>query len=493
MKTDTKPANDNIGWRFDNSYARLPQSLYAQLYPVPVRAPRVVIVNHALAESLGLDFRTLPEAEAALLFSGNALPDSMQPIAQAYAGHQFGHLSMLGDGRAILLGEHVTPAGDRFDIQLKGSGQTPFSRRGDGRAALAPMLREYIISEAMHALHIPTTRSLAVVATGESVMRETMLPGAILTRVAASHIRVGTFEYVAGTGDKAEIKTLADYVIQRHYPGLSEAENPYLALLNSVIERQASLVAQWLLVGFIHGVMNTDNMAISGETIDYGPCAFMDVYDPDTVFSSIDQRGRYSYSNQPRMAQWNLARFAETLLPLIHPEQEKAVALAEQAIHAFPEIYQGHWLAGMRKKLGLFTEEAEDSALIASLLTWMHKHQADYTNSFRALASEIFPEDAVFQDTDFVAWHARWQARLSRQPESIASILGLMRANNPAIIPRNHRVEEALAAASERGDYSLMQRLLAAVTAPYADSPEYTDYRTPPAPSERVYQTFCGT
>ena len=493
MKTDTKPANDSIGWRFDNSYARLPQSLYAQLHPVPVRAPRVVIVNHALAESLGLDFRTLPEAEAALLFSGNALPDSMQPIAQAYAGHQFGHLSMLGDGRAILLGEHVTPAGERFDIQLKGSGQTPFSRSGDGRAALAPMLREYIISEAMHALHIPTTRSLAVVATGESVMRETMLPGAILTRVAASHIRVGTFEYVAGTGDKAGIKTLADYVIQRHYPDLVEAENPYLALLNSVIERQASLVAQWLLVGFIHGVMNTDNMTISGETIDYGPCAFMDAYDPDTVFSSIDQRGRYSYSNQPHMAQWNLARFAETLLPLIHPEQEKAVALAEQAIHAFPEIYQAHWLAGMWKKLGLFTEEAEDSELIASLLTWMHTHQADYTNSFRALAAETFPEDAVLQDTDFVAWHARWRARLSRQSESIASALGLMRANNPAIIPRNHRVEEALAAASEQGDYSLMQRLLAAVTAPYADAPEYTEYRTPPAPSERVYQTFCGT
>ena len=356
MKRDTKPANDNIGWRFDNSYARLPESLYAQLHPVPVRAPRVVIVNHALAESLGLDFHTLSEEEAALLFSGNALPDSMQPIAQAYAGHQFGHLSMLGDGRAILLGEHVTPAGERFDIQLKGSGQTPFSRRGDGRAALAPMLREYIISEAMHALHIPTTRSLAVVATGESVMRETMLPGAILTRVAASHIRVGTFEYVAGTGDKAGIKTLADYVIQRHYPDLGEVENPYLALLNSVIERQASLVAQWLLVGFIHGVMNTDNMTISGETIDYGPCAFMDAYDPDTVFSSIDQRGRYSYRNQPHMAQWNLARFAETLLPLIHPEQEKAVALAEQAIHAFPEIYQAHWLAGMRKKLGLFTK-----------------------------------------------------------------------------------------------------------------------------------------
>jgi len=493
LKTNIKPANDRIGWRFDNSYARLPQSFYAQLHPVPVRAPQVGILNHALAESLGLDFCTLSEEEAALLFSGNALPDSMQPIAQAYAGHQFGNFTMLGDGRAILLGEHLTPAGKRYDIQLKGSGQTPFSRHGDGRAALAPMLREYIISEAMHALDIPTTRSLAVVTTGESVMRETMLPGAILTRVAASHIRVGTFEYVARTGDKAGIKTLTDYVIQRHYPGLSEAENPYLALLNRVIERQASLVAKWLLVGFIHGVMNTDNMAISGETIDYGPCAFMDAYDPDTVFSSIDYHGRYGYSNQPHMAQWNLTRFAETMLSLIHPQQEKAVALAEQAIHAFPEIYQAHWIAGMQKKLGFFTEDAGDTELIADLLTWMYKHKADYTRSFRALASEDFPKDAVFQDAEYVEWHARWQARLSIQSEPSASALCLMRANNPAIIPRNHRVEEALAAASERGDYSLMHRLLAAVTNPYTDAPEYSDYCTPPAPSEGVYQTFCGT
>lgn len=493
MKTDTKPATERVGWRFDNSYARLPKSFYAPLHPVPVRTPRVVILNHALAESLGLDIRALAEEEAALLFSGNALPASMQPIAQAYAGHQFGNFTMLGDGRAILLGEHVTPAGDRFDIQLKGSGQTPFSRRGDGRAALAPMLREYIISEAMHALHISTTRSLAVVATGESVMREIMLPGAILTRVAASHIRVGTFEYVAGTGDKAGVKTLADYVIQRHYPDLGKAENPYLALLNRVIERQASLVAQWLLVGFIHGVMNTDNMAISGETIDYGPCAFMDAYDPYTVFSSIDYYGRYAYSNQPHMAQWNLTRFAETLLPLIHPVQEKALALAEEAINAFPDGYQAYWLAGMRKKLGLFTEEAGDTELFATLLAWMHAHKADYTNTFRALASEALPEDAKFHDAEFAAWQARWQERLSRQSDSKESSFCLMRANNPAIIPRNHRVEEALTAASDHGDYSLMQRLLAAVANPYADVPEYRDYRTPPAPSARAYQTFCGT
>ena len=493
MVNNIKHTNSCIGWHFDNSYARLPKSLYAQLCPVPVCAPQVVILNNALAKSLGLDIHKLPAEEAALLFSGTVLPDAAQPIAQAYAGHQFGNFTMLGDGRAILLGEHVTPTGNRFDIQLKGSGQTPFSRRGDGRAALAPMLREYIISEAMHALNIPTTRSLAVVTTGEPVIRETMLSGAILTRVAASHIRVGTFEYAARMEDIEGIKTLSDYAIQRHYPELSEAEDPYLAFLNCVIERQASLVANWMLVGFIHGVMNTDNMAISGETIDYGPCAFMDEYDPNAVFSSIDHHGRYAYSNQPHAAQWNLARFAETLLPLLHPAQEKAVALAEEAIHSFPEIFQNHWLAGMRKKLGLFTEETEDIQLVETLLTWMQKHQVDYTNSFRALASECLPKKTVFNDIVFIEWHARWQARLSRQSKSKKSSFCMMQMSNPAILPRNHRVEEALAAASEYDDYTLVQRLLAAVTNPFVDTPENTDYRIPPAPSERVHQTFCGT
>lgn len=331
---------NNIGWKFDNSYVRLPDSLYARLNPVPVRAPHLAILNEALAKTLGLNIHSLPEQDAALLFAGNALPDGAQPIAQSYAGHQFGNFTILGDGRAILLGEHITPTNERFDIQLKGSGQTPFSRRGDGRAAIAPMLREYIISEAMHALNIPTTRSLAVVTTGESVMREKALPGAILTRVAASHIRVGTFEYLARTGNIEGIKILVDHVIQRHYPDLSETDNPYLALLNRTIDRQASLVTKWLLVGFIHGVMNTDNMTICGETIDYGPCAFMDTYDPNTVFSSIDHYGRYRYGKQPDAAQWNLARFAETLLPLLHSEQEQAVMIAEKAIHAFPEIFR---------------------------------------------------------------------------------------------------------------------------------------------------------
>ncbi len=493
MKLNAEHITDAIGWRFDNSYIGLPDYFYAPLQPVPVQCPQVVMSNHALATSLGLNIRALSQEDAALLFSGNILPDTAQPIAQAYAGHQFGHFTILGDGRAILLGEHLTQAGERFDIQLKGSGQTPFSRRGDGRAALAPMLREYIISEAMHALNIPTTRSLAVVTTGESVIRENILPGAILTRVAASHIRVGTFEYAASKGDAAAIKTLADYVIQRHYHDLIDTENPYLSLLSQVIHRQASLVAKWLLVGFIHGVMNTDNMSISGETIDYGPCAFMDAYDPNTVFSSIDHQGRYRYSNQPLMAQWNLARFAETLLPLIHPMQEKALALAEQAIHSFPEIYQTHWLVGMRMKLGLFTEETEDVVLIQNLLAWMQKNYADYTNTFRMLAAEAVPEGAVFNDAEFMAWHARWQERLSRQSESKLMSFRLMQANNPAIIPRNHRVEEALSAASEHGDYSLIHRLLAAVTNPFVDVPEHSDYRTAPAPSERVYQTFCGT
>ncbi|SDW60161.1 protein adenylyltransferase SelO [Nitrosomonas communis] len=493
MNPDRKYAKDSVGWQFDNSYARLPEFFYARLNPVPVRAPQLAMLNHTLAASLGLDFHMLSEQEAALLFAGNVLPEGSEPIAQAYAGHQYGHFTMLGDGRAILLGEHLTPTGDRFDIQLKGSGQTRFSRRGDGRAALAPMLREYLVSEAMHAFNIPTTRSLAVVTTGESVIRETLLPGAILTRVAASHIRVGTFEYVARLGNSEAIKILADYTIDRHYPDVATAENAYLALLHNVIQRQASLVAQWMLVGFIHGVMNTDNMTISGETIDYGPCAFMDVYDPDTVFSSIDQHGRYRYSNQPLIAQWNLAHFAETLLPLLHPDQEKAVALAEEAIHTFSAIFQHHWLTGMRKKLGLFTEEAEDIELIKTVLAWMQQHQADYTNTLRALAADTMPQDGLFQNAEFMEWYGRWQARLLRQAEPKQASLSLMRAHNPAIHPRNHQVEAALAAATERGDYSLLQRLLAAVTSPYTDAPEYQDYRTPPLPSERVCQTFCGT
>lgn len=482
-----------VGWRFDHSYAGLPDYFYAPAHPEPARAPRVTILNHALATSLGLDIFTLTTEEAALMFSGNVLPDNARPIAQAYAGHQFGHFTMLGDGRAVLLGEHLAPDGNRFDIQFKGSGRTPFSRRGDGRAALGPMLREYIVSEGMHALSIPTTRSLAVVMTGDLVMRETPLPGAVLTRVATSHIRVGTFEYAARKGGQEGVKNLADYVIQRHYPDLAATENLYLRLLNQVIALQAKLLAQWMLAGFIHGVMNTDNMSISGETIDYGPCAFMDTYDPDTVFSSIDQQGRYRYKNQPLIAQWNLARLAETLLPLLHPDQDNAVTLAEEALHAFMTLYQAHWMTGMRHKLGLATEALEDDELIQDLLLWMQACQADYTYVFRSLCSTTLSEAAIFRDTGFAAWFARWQIRLSREPGHKEDLYNRMRAVNPAMIPRNHLVEEALSAASQQDDYSLMNRLLAALANPFEEHPEYLDCYMPPVPSGNTYQTFCGT
>ncbi|MRR07382.1 MAG: YdiU family protein [Deltaproteobacteria bacterium] len=481
------------GWNFDNSYARLPVSLFVRMNPVPVPAPRMVVFNRPLAESLGLHTQVLEGEEGAAIFAGNRIPEGAEPIAQAYAGHQFGHFTELGDGRAILLGEQVTPGGKRFDIQLKGSGRTPFSRRGDGRAALGPMLREYIISEAMHALGIPTTRSLAVVTTGEQVFRETPLTGAILTRVAASHIRIGTFEYLAARGDREGIRTLTEYTIRRHYPDILSADNPYLSLLQEVMERQAALVVKWLHVGFIHGVMNTDNMALSGETIDFGPCAFMDVYDPATVFSSIDQAGRYAYGNQPQIVQWNLARFAETLLPLLHEDQEKAIQLAEDAITSFPEVFRRYRFSGMRAKLGLFTEESDDNALMEDLLTYMQQSRADYTNTFRDLAAETPTDASPFRDAAFMEWYQRWQDRLARQPQSAEASRTLMRAHNPAVIPRNHRVEEALKAAIDQGDFTVLAKLLDVLSRPYDDLPEYGSYRLPPEPAERCYQTFCGT
>lgn len=493
MTTNTTTTASGAGWNFDNSYARLPESMYVRLNPVPVRSPRLAVFNRALAESLGLLPQALETAEGIAIFSGNMIPAGAEPIAQAYAGHQFGHFTTLGDGRAILLGEHITADGKRFDIQLKGSGQTPFSRRGDGRAALGPMLREYIISEAMHALGIPTTRSLAVVTTGEQVFRETPLQGAILTRVAASHIRVGTFEYLAAKGDREGIRTLADYTIHRHYPALISAENCYLALFLAVMERQASLVAKWLQVGFIHGVMNTDNMALCGETIDYGPCAFMDSYDPATVFSSIDRNGRYAYGNQPHSAQWNLARFAETLLPLLHADQEQAIQLANEAIASFPEVFRRYRVSGMRAKLGLFTEESDDITLMEDLLSCMQQNHADYTNTLRDLGSETRAAEPLVQDAAFTEWYRRWQHRLARQPQSAEESRTLMRDHNPAVIPRNHRVEEALEAAVERGDFTVMTRLLDVLSQPYADRPEHDGYHLPPEPSDRCYQTFCGT
>ncbi|MEH7108531.1 protein adenylyltransferase SelO [Bacillus sp. JJ1764] len=485
--------NNNVGWNFDNSYARLPQSFYSLQNPTPVEQPNLIILNAELAKTLGLNLDPLQNDEGVAVFAGNKIPEGASPLAQAYAGHQFGHFTMLGDGRAVLLGEQIAPTGERLDLQLKGSGRTPYSRGGDGRAALGPMLREYIISEAMHALGIPTTRSLAVVTTGETIIREAILPGAILTRVASSHIRVGTFQYAAGKGNVEELRIFVDYTINRHYPNINNDENKYLSLLKEVINRQAELIAKWQLVGFIHGVMNTDNMAISGETIDYGPCAFMDIYDPDTVFSSIDTQGRYAYGNQPYIGGWNLARFAESLLPLLHENQEKAVEMAQDEISNYMDIYQKNWLKGMRAKLGLINEEDEDQSLAEELLTIMKQYRADYTNTFRALTFEKMEDTVLGGVHEFIKWIERWKERVGRQQESSAAIQQLMQTNNPAVIPRNHRVEEALAAAVNDRDLSVMEKLLKALENPFAHSPEQAEYCSLPDPSERPYRTFCGT
>ena len=483
----------DAGWQFDNTYARLPEVFYARLDPVPVREPKLVVFNGDLARTLGLNPDALKDQEGAFIFSGNIIPQGAEPLAQAYAGHQFGSFTILGDGRAILLGEQVTPEGKRFDIQLKGSGKTPFSRQGDGRAALGPMLREHIISEALYALGIPTTRSLAVVTTGEPVYREKALQGAILTRTASSHLRVGTFEYAAARAKPKELRTLADYAIHRHFPNLTTDTNPYLSLLAEVLEGQASLVARWMLAGFIHGVMNTDNTALSGETIDYGPCAFMDAYDPKTVFSSIDIQGRYAYGRQPQIIQWNLARFAEALLPLIHEDPKKAAEMAKEKLSRFSEIFGHHWLTGMRAKLGLMTQEPEDRGLAEDMLDMMHRFGADYTNTFRNLASGSLPDDTMYQSRDFKEWYERWQARLDRQPDSRETSRRVMKTFNPAVIPRNHRVEEALEAAVEHDDFTVMERLLEVLSRPYTQPPEEAGYHLPAPASAKPYRTFCGT
>jgi len=481
------------GWNLDNSYARLPETFYRNQNPSPVGSPELVILNEPLAISLGLDVSGLQSRAGVEVLAGNVIPEGALPIAQAYAGHQFGHFTMLGDGRAVLLGEQITPSGERFDIQLKGSGPTNFSRRGDGRGALGPMLREYIISEAMYALGIPTTRSLAVVTTGESVIRDTSLPGAVLTRVASSHLRIGTFQYARYLSNE-EFSIFADYAIRRHFPDINtEDENRYLSLLKKVIKRQASLIAKWQLAGFIHGVMNTDNMTISGETIDYGPCAFMNEYDPDTVFSSIDVQGRYAYGNQPDIAAWNLARFAETLLPLLAVEQTQAIKLAEDALAEFADLYHTNWLSGMCGKLGIFSEEPGDEALIKDLLAMMKKYHADYTNTFLALTFDR-PQDTVLSGTpEFAAWSERRNARLALQKSPAADVQKLMADSNPSVIPRNHRVEEALEAAVTNGDYSVMHKLLAVLSNPYAHTAEQAGYFAPPSKSDERYRTFCGT
>ena len=481
-----------IGWRFDNTYSKLPSSMMSRLAPVPVKKPELVILNHSLSEELGLDFSNTKEENLALIFAGNLLPEGSEAIAQAYAGHQFGHFTMLGDGRAIVMGEHLSKNNERFDIQFKGSGKTPFSRRGDGRAALGPMLREYIISESMHGLKIPTTRSLAVVKTGEDVMRETPLAGAILTRVAASHIRVGTFQYISTTEDKKNLKTLVDYTIDRHYPNIKNSNTAALDLLKIVIKKQTDLVTNWMRVGFIHGVMNTDNMAISGETIDYGPCAFMDTYDPQTVFSSIDEQGRYAYFNQPGITKWNLSRFAECLVPLIDNNKDKAIKIATETINGFSKIYKKNWLQMMRNKLGLLGEDLKDESLIIDLLTWMHKSKADYTNTFCILMDENIKEDKIYKNESFLGWKKQWQERLKSHNNSPEKSLKLMWAANPLVIPRNHKVEEVLEAANN-DDLNPMKNLLKVLEKPYENQEGISEYQSPAPPSDQKYQTFCGT
>ena len=483
-----------------NTYSTLPSRFYARVAPVAVRDPRLVAFNSRLAEELGFDVAAL-EREGASLFSGNQSPEDADPIAMAYAGHQFGGLSpQLGDGRAILLGDRVGRDGVRRDIQLKGSGRTPFSRNGDGRAAIGPMLREYLISEAMHALGIPTTRSLAVVTTGEQVVREDLLPGAVLTRVAASHIRVGTFEYFAARDDREAVSQLLDYVITRHDPEARGAGVPALAVLEAVAQRQAELIADWMSVSFIHGVMNTDNMAISGETIDYGPCAFMDSYDTNTVFSSIDHAGRYAYGNQPVIAQWNLARFAETLLPLIDSDHGKAVELATETVKGFMPVFDSRLLTRMRRKIGLASEQESDVELVRTLLATMQSAGADFTLTFRRLArcADEPADDAslleLFAPSSGIAnWLRRWRERLTSEPRNSAERAANMRRVNPAFIPRNHRVEAALEAASTHGDFGPFHQLLDILEHPYDDQPGRGDFEQPPAPGDRVYRTFCGT
>ncbi len=481
------------GWNFDNSYTHLPGLFFSRQNPIPVRSPKLIVLNHPLAIFLGLDPDALKSEHGVSMLSGNSIHEASVPIAQAYAGHQFGYFTMLGDGRAILLGEQISASGIRCDIQLKGAGRTPYSRGGDGRAALGPMLREYIISEAMHALGIPTTRSLAVLTTGETVYRDTPQLGAILVRVAASHLRVGTFQYAAKWGSIDDLRLLADYTLSRHFPHVELNDDRYISLLKEVIKSQSYLISRWQLAGFIHGVMNTDNMALSGETIDYGPCAFMNEYDPSTVFSSIDREGRYAYGNQPPIVEWNLARFAETLLPLLNDNKDKAVSIAREAISEYYEQYNRHWLNGMRAKLGIFNEEAKDAALIESLLEMMQKYHADYTNTFLALTFDRTEDTPLFDSGEFKEWVALWQERLKRQVESKASSHELMRKSNPALIPRNHRVEEALEAAEKDGDYSHMYRFLNALSNPYAHSFEQAEYASPPGPSACAYRTFCGT
>lgn len=484
--------NKNFGCKFDNSYLSLPKCFYTPCMPNPVHSPKVFIFNDELAESIGLKFSTVSLREKALLFSGNMTLNTGGYFAQAYAGHQFGNFNILGDGRAIIWGEHITPNSARLDIQFKGSGVTPYSRGGDGRAALGPMLREYIISEAMYYLGISTTRSLAVVKTGEHVIREKILPGAILTRIASSFLRIGTFEFARYKNNISIIQSLLDYTLARHYPELTETKNKAIALLKAVVERQADLIVQWMRVGFIHGVMNTDNTTLTGETIDYGPCAFIDSYSSQIVFSSIDYRGRYAYQNQPNIIRWNLEKLAISLLPLIHKDIAKAIDIAQEIIGTFFYIYQNKWLLMMRNKLGLLGNIEGDIELIEDLLVWMENNSADFTITFHDLSKQYMPTNKCYESKDFNQWYQRWQNRLKKNSQPFKQTVKIMRSVNPVIIPRNHMVEEAIEKAYT-GEKKPLHNLLEALKSPYIDNKIFKKYKVPPSQKECIYQTFCGT
>lgn len=494
MKKTT--STNNFGFNFHNSYAQLDKRLFTFLEPIKVKEPSVVLWNEPLAKDLGLYLSEGSEKELAEIFSGNRLPENSQPLAQAYAGHQFGHFTMLGDGRAILLGEQITPDKERYDIQFKGSGQTPYSRRGDGRATLYSMLREYLISEAVHHLGVPATRSLAVVSTGEDVFRETVHPGAILTRVASSHIRVGTFEYVAHMQSEL-ISDFTRYAIDRHFPEMAETENPALELFDKVMQLQIDLVVNWMRIGFIHGVMNTDNMSIPGETIDYGPCAFINDYHPRKVFSSIDHYGRYAFGNQPSIAQWNLACFASTLLSEFDENEETATEMAKEKLEGFEKQFSNKFISMMCRKLGIEKPETGDAGLVEELLDLMQENKADYTNTFLALENNKIPcfydGSNIYENENFSGWLKKWKNRVARNGFTMEKAKEIMQKNNPAFIPRNHLVEKALEAASARNDLSAFLKLQEILSDPYTRPREVSSYQLPPPGGDAGYQTFCGT
>tara|TARA_Y100000590_G_scaffold409097_1_gene500888 strand:- start:562 stop:2022 length:1461 start_codon:yes stop_codon:yes gene_type:complete len=483
----------NIGWNFDNTYSKMSRILLSKVDPVPTVSPNLVLLNSPLSKQLNLDFSKLQDSDLAKMLSGNLLPPGSMAIAQAYAGHQFGYFTMLGDGRAVLLGEHINKYGVRFDIQLKGSGKTPYSRSGDGRAALGPVLREYIISEAMYALGIQTTRALSVVTTGENVVRETLLPGAVLTRVASSHLRVGTFQYVAMKNDLSVLRGLVNYTIDRHYPHLVKSKNKALELLKNIIEKQINLIVDWMRVGFVHGVMNTDNMSVSGETIDYGPCAFMNSYNIKTVFSSIDHQGRYCYGNQPVIAHWNLLRFAEALLPLINKNEKKAIDEVNSVFSDFNQKYKKKWLGMMKNKLGLLGENNSDESLVGDLLGWMESGGADFTNTFIFLTENKTLKGCSFDDGVIKVWLKRWKERINSNKGSLAESIKIMKKNNPLIIPRNHIVERVLEEAVYNKNFSPLKRLIVVLKNPYMSSVGIEEYQDPPAGGDIGFKTFCGT